>query len=65
MSDLFLIIHKDFNIELLYEFFENLKLTISCKNGVVNFLDLDISFGYILCKIKTSLLNLLNLFLFN
>jgi hypothetical protein len=37
LDDLFLIIHKDFNIELLYGFFENLKLTISCKNGVVNF----------------------------
>ena len=55
LDDLFLIIHKDFNIELLYGFFENLKLTISCKNGVVNFLDLDISFDYTLGKIKTSL----------
>ena len=52
---MFIIVLKDFDISILFSYFQNLKLTLSCKNNVVNFLDLNISLDYTLSRIKVSL----------
>ncbi len=55
IDDLFIIVIKNFNIETLFQYFKNLKLILSCKNNVVNFLDVNIYFNYPLNKIIVSL----------
>jgi hypothetical protein len=55
IDDLFIIVIKNFDISLLFSYFQNLKLTLSCKNNTVNFLDLNISLDYTLNRIKISL----------
>ena len=55
IDDLFIIVIKNFNIENLFGFFKNLKLILSCKNGIVNFLDVNIFLNYTLNKVIVSL----------
>jgi hypothetical protein len=55
LDDLIIIVIKDFNIDVLFQFFDNLKFTLSGKNGIINFLDLNISFDYTTQKMNTSL----------
>ena len=44
-----------FNIDLLSNFYDNLKLILSGKNGIVNFLDLNIELDYIYSRVKVTL----------
>ena len=54
LDDIFLSVDKDFNINLLFPFFLNLKLTYSSSNEL-NFLDLNISIDYFSKKFSTKL----------
>ena len=54
LDDIFIVVKKDFNIDILNLYFENLKLILSSSN-IVNFLDLNIEIDYIYGRFKISL----------
>ena len=54
LDDIFIVVKKDFNINILNLYFENLKLILSSSN-YVNFLDLNIEIDYIYGRFKISL----------
>jgi hypothetical protein len=54
LDDIFIIVKKNFNINILNMYFENLKLILSSSN-VVNFLDLIIEIDYTYKRFKISL----------
>ena len=54
LDDLLLFVIETFNIEVIRDYFENLKLVIS-SGKIVNFLDLNISIDYTFGVVKTSL----------
>ena len=55
IDDLLVMVKKGFKIRRLFRFFGNLQLILSCKNGIVNFLDVNISLDYTYNRIKVSL----------
>ena len=55
LDDLYIIVIAGFNIEILSNFFDNLKLILSCKNEIVNFLDVNIYLDYHLNRVRVSL----------
>jgi hypothetical protein len=54
LDDIFIVVKKDFDINILNLYFENLKLILSSSN-IVNFLDLNIEIDYIYGRFKCSL----------